>query len=122
MTSGKNGFVAHEFIIDLKKYKPYGITCVDVAKRLGDYGFHSPTMAWPLPDSLMIEPTESESKDELDRLCDALIGIQQEAEDVVSGKYPQDDNVIVNAPHPIEVTLTGRLSSNLTRNAEYYGQ
>lgn len=98
--TNKQGCVAHEFIISLAPFKKYGITCTDIAKRLQDYGFHSPTVSWPVPDSLMMEPTESESKNELDRYVDALIQIREEIQEVVDGKYPQDDNVIVNAPHP----------------------
>merc|ERR1712070_446724 len=97
---GSRGCVAHEFIISFAPFKKYGITCTDVAKRLQDYGFHSPTVSWPVPDSLMIEPTESEGKEELDRYVDALINVRHEIQEVVEGVYPQDDNVLVNAPHP----------------------
>ena len=79
--TGKNGMVAHECIVDLRPLKQAtGITVEDVAKRLIDYGFHAPTMSWPVPETLMIEPTESEAKRELDRFCDAMIGIRQEIE------------------------------------------
>ena len=83
---GKNGQCAHEFILDLRPFKQHGIVEEDVAKRLQDYGFHSPTMSWPVPGTLMIEPTESEDKAELDRFCDAMLLIRKEIEDVVSGK------------------------------------
>ena len=85
---GINGYVAHEFIIDIRPIKEIsGITEEDIAKRLMDYGFHAPTMSWPVPGTMMIEPTESESKDELDRFCEAMISIRNEINDVVEGKY-----------------------------------
>jgi glycine dehydrogenase len=92
--------VAHEFIIDLRPIeKETGITGEDVAKRLMDYGFHAPTMSFPVTGTLMIEPTESESRAELDRLCDALIGIRQEIRQVREGLWPAEDNPLCNAPH-----------------------
>jgi len=97
---GAKGRVAHEFILDLRPLKEQsGIEAIDVAKRLMDYGFHAPTVAFPVVGTLMIEPTESESKEELDRLCDALISIRKEIEDVVAGRSPRDDNPVKNAPH-----------------------
>ncbi|NHZ85508.1 MAG: aminomethyl-transferring glycine dehydrogenase, partial [Planctomycetia bacterium] len=97
---GAKGRVGHEFIIDLRPFrKTSGITEEDVAKRLMDYGFHAPTMSFPVPGTLMIEPTESESKAELDRFCDALISIKQEILAVESGKADKTDNVLKNAPH-----------------------
>jgi glycine dehydrogenase len=98
--TGANGRVAHEFIIDLRPIeKETGITGEDVAKRLMDYGFHAPTMSFPVTGTLMIEPTESESRAELDRLCDALIGIRQEIRQVREGLWPAEDNPLCNAPH-----------------------
>jgi glycine dehydrogenase len=94
-----NGRVAHEMIFDLRKFKAKGVEEGDVAKRLMDYGFHAPTVSFPVPGTLMVEPTESESKAELDRFCDALIAIRQELEDVVTGKADAKDNVLKNAPH-----------------------
>ena len=94
-----NGRVAHEMIFDLRKFKASGVEEGDVAKRLMDYGFHAPTVSFPVPGTLMIEPTESEDKAELDRFCDALIAIRQEIEDVVTGKADAKDNVLKNAPH-----------------------
>merc|ERR1712072_629598 len=82
---GKNGLCAHEFIVDLRSFKAHGIVEEDIAKRLQDYGFHSPTMSWPVSGSLMIEPTESEDLAELDRFCDALIAIRAEIKDVEDG-------------------------------------
>jgi len=97
--SGKNGFVGHEMIIDLRPFKEAGIEVEDIAKRLIDYGFHAPTVAWPVHGTMMVEPTESESKEELDRFCDALISIYQEMEDIKSGKLDRENNVLKNAPH-----------------------
>ncbi|XP_057425347.1 glycine dehydrogenase (decarboxylating), mitochondrial isoform X2 [Lotus japonicus] len=98
---GVNGTVAHEFIIDLRGFKnTAGIEPEDVAKRLMDYGFHGPTMSWPVPGTLMIEPTESESKAELDRFCDALISIRQEIAEIEKGKADINNNVLKGAPHP----------------------
>ncbi len=97
---GKSGRVAHEFILDLRQFKKScGITVTDVAKRLMDYGFHAPTISWPVAGTMMIEPTESESKAELDRLIQALISIRSEIEEIEQGKAEPDDNLLVNAPH-----------------------
>ncbi len=97
---GENGLVAHECILDLRPFKESaGIGVEDVAKRLMDFGFHAPTMSWPVPGTLMIEPTESESLAELDRFCDAMIAIHGEITAVQEGRLPQDDNPLVNAPH-----------------------
>ncbi|KAF2287004.1 hypothetical protein GH714_036905 [Hevea brasiliensis] len=98
---GVNGTVAHEFIVDLRGFKnTAGIEPEDVAKRLMDYGFHAPTMSWPVPGTLMIEPTESESKAELDRFCDALISIREEIAQIEKGKADIHHNVLKGAPHP----------------------
>ena len=94
-----NGRVAHEMIFDLRAFKAKGVEEGDVAKRLMDFGFHAPTVSFPVPGTLMIEPTESEPKEELDRFCDALIAIRKEIEDVVTGKADPKDNVLKNAPH-----------------------
>src|SRR5207302_9523295 len=83
---GKHGLVAHECILDLRPCKSAGIEVEDVAKRLMDYGFHAPTISWPVPGTMMIEPTESESKDELDRFCEAMIAIHAEIEAIRTGK------------------------------------
>src|SRR5438105_783355 len=101
---GKNGFVAHECIVDLRKVKrDAGIEVDDVAKRLMDYGFHAPTTSFPVIGTLMIEPTESEPKAELDRFCEAMIGIRREIREIESGKAPRDQNVLKGAPHTAEV-------------------
>ena len=98
--TGKNNMVAHEFIIDIRPFKQeLNISDEDIAKRLIDYGFHAPTMSWPVPGTLMIEPTESESKRELDKFCDAMLSIKKEIDDVVSGKFDSTDNPLKNAPH-----------------------
>ena len=103
---GENGFNAHEFIIDLRPIrKESGITDEDIAKRLMDYGFHAPTMSWPVPGTLMIEPTESESKNELDRFCSAMISIKKEINDVIEGKSDAKNNMLKNSPHTME-TIT----------------
>ena len=97
---GEHGRVAHEFILDLRPFrKTSGITDEDVAKRLMDYGFHAPTMSFPVVGTVMVEPTESESKYELDRFCDALSAIRDEIEEVASGEADPEDNVLKNAPH-----------------------
>lgn len=98
--TGKNGLVAHECIIDIRGIKEAtGISVDDIAKRLMDYGFHAPTMSWPVISTLMIEPTESESKVELDRFCDAMIAIKQEINKVAEGKIDKENNPLKNAPH-----------------------
>lgn len=98
--TGASGRVAHECIVDVRPMtRDTGITAEDVAKRLADYGFHAPTLAFPVAGTLMIEPTESESLDEIDRFCEAMIAIKSEAERVGSGEWPKDDNPLVRAPH-----------------------
>ena len=98
--TGKNGWVAHECIIDCSGFKKSsGITVNDIAKRLIDYGFHAPTVAFPVHDTLMIEPTESENKIELDRFCEALIAIRKEIADIEAGHADKQDNLLRNAPH-----------------------
>jgi glycine dehydrogenase len=98
----QNGRVAHECIIDVRPLKETaGISVDDIAKRLIDYGFHAPTMSFPAPGTLMIEPTESESKAELDRFCDAMITIRDEIRAIEEGRLPRDDNPLVNAPHTV---------------------
>lgn len=98
--TGTHGFVAHECLLDLRPLKASsGITEEDIAKRLMDFGFHAPTMSFPVAGTLMIEPTESESQNELDRFCEAMLIIRQEIAQVESGHYPSDDNPLINAPH-----------------------
>jgi len=106
--SGRRGRVAHEFIVDLRPWKAAGVEAEDVAKRLMDYGFHAPTMSFPVAGTLMIEPTESESKAELDRLVDALIAIREEVRDIESGRADRADNVLKNAPHTADEVTSER--------------
>jgi len=96
---GKHGLVAHECIIDLRQWKSAGIEVEDVAKRLMDYGFHAPTVSWPVAGTMMIEPTESEPKHELDRFCDAMISIHAEMKAIANGKQDRQNNLLKNAPH-----------------------
>jgi glycine dehydrogenase len=97
---GVQGFVAHECILDLRGItRSTGVTVDDVAKRLIDYGFHAPTMSFPVVGTLMVEPTESEDLAELDRFCDAMLAIRSEIDKVAAGEWPADDNPLVNAPH-----------------------
>jgi glycine dehydrogenase len=97
---GSKGRVAHECIFDMRPFKDTsGVSVEDVAKRLIDYGFHAPTMSWPVAGTLMVEPTESEPKIELDRFCDAMISIADEIAQIAAGKLPRDDNPLINAPH-----------------------
>lgn len=103
---GANGLVAHECILDLRPAKTRaGVEVEDVAKRLIDYGFHAPTMSWPVIGTLMVEPTESESKRELDRFCDAMIAIAKEIDDVAEGRLTIEESPLRNAPHPAEDVL-----------------
>jgi glycine dehydrogenase len=119
--TGQNGMVAHECIIDLRAIKAgCGITVDDVAKRLVDYGFHAPTMSFPVADTLMIEPTESESKREIDRFCDAMIAIRQEIADVESGKTDSENNVLRNAPHTHDLLLEGDWTRPYSREQAFF--
>jgi glycine dehydrogenase len=98
--TGRLGYVAHEFIVDCRAFeRTAGITVEDIAKRLMDFGFHAPTMSWPVAGTLMIEPTESEPKAELDRFCEALIAIRGEIEAIARGELDSQDNPLKNAPH-----------------------
>lgn len=103
---GKNNRVAHEFILDLREFKAQlGLEVDDLTKRLIDYGFHAPTVSWPVPGTIMIEPTESEPKEELDRFCDAMLAIHKEIEEIATGDADVEDNVLKNSPHTmVEVT------------------
>lgn len=100
--TNKNGMCGHEMIVDFSQFS-LKVSVGDIARRLDDYGFHAPTVAFPVHNTLMVEPTESESLSELDRLCDALIAIRQEIEDVMTGKYDEKNNPIANAPHTMQV-------------------
>jgi len=112
---GRNGQCAHEFILDLRPFKEYGIVEEDVAKRLQDYGFHSPTMSWPVPGTLMVEPTESEDKAELDRFCDAMLSIRKEIEDVISGRIAIADSPLKAAPHTMDMVYADEWNKPYSR-------
>jgi glycine dehydrogenase len=101
---GRNGLVAHECILDLRQFK--AVTVEDVAKRLMDYGFHAPTISWPVAGTIMVEPTESESKEELDRFCDAMVAIHAEISEIESGKADKQNNLLKNAPHTAETLVS----------------
>jgi glycine dehydrogenase len=119
--TGGAGLVAHECIIDVRPLSAEsGITVEDVAKRLMDYGFHAPTMSWPVAGTLMIEPTESESKSELDRFCDSMIAIHSEMKAVASGDADPLDNVLKNAPHPAEALCADEWTHPYSREQAAY--
>jgi glycine dehydrogenase len=113
--------VAHECILDLRPLtKQTGVTVDDVAKRLIDYGFHAPTMSFPVAGTLMVEPTESEDLAELDRFIDAMIAIRQEADKVGSGEWPADDNPLRNAPHTAAVVMADEWQHPYSRTVAAY--
>jgi glycine dehydrogenase len=118
--SRRNGRVAHELIFDLRGFKSAGIDEMDVAKRLIDFGFHAPTVSFPVAGTLMVEPTESEDKAELDRFCDALIQIRREIDDVVTGKADPADNVLKNAPHTAAAVAASDWSHGYSREQAAY--
>ncbi|MFC4928548.1 aminomethyl-transferring glycine dehydrogenase [Delftia deserti] len=119
--AGEHGHVAHECILDLRQFKEStGVMAEDVAKRLIDYGFHAPTLSFPVPNTLMVEPTESESLYELDRFVDAMIAIRQEIRAIEQGRLPQDDNPLKNAPHTAETLLASEWARPYSREAAAY--
>lgn len=113
-----NGLVAHECILDLRHYK--FVTAEDVAKRLMDYGFHAPTLSWPVANTLMVEPTESEGKAELDRFCDAMIAIHAEITEIESGKANPKNNLLKHAPHTADVVSADAWNRPYTRETAAY--
>jgi glycine dehydrogenase len=115
---GQQGWVAHEAILDLRQFK--SVTVEDVAKRLMDYGFHAPTISWPVPGTLMVEPTESESKAELDRFCDALLAIHAEIMAVESGQADARNNVLKQAPHTADVVCADQWNRPYSREQAAY--
>ena len=118
---GIRGFCAHEFIIDIRGIKEEsGITEEDIAKRLIDYGFHAPTMSWPVAGTMMIEPTESESKQELDKFCDAMISIKNEINNVIIKKFNKNDNPLINAPHTAMVVTNDTWDKSYSREIAAY--
>jgi glycine dehydrogenase len=119
--SAKNGTVAHELIFDMRSFKSSAnIEVEDIAKRLMDYGFHAPTVSFPVPGTLMVEPTESESKAELDRFCDALISIREEIREIESGNADNHDNVLKNAPHTLESLISNEWNHPYSREKAAY--
>ena len=119
--TGAHGRIAHECILDVRGIKDdIGISVDDIAKRLIDYGFHAPTMSFPVAGTLMIEPTESESKAELDRFCDAMIAIKQEINQVASGQFSLDDNPLVHAPHTAAVVTADNWTRGYSRSQAAY--
>ncbi|GAA5802164.1 glycine dehydrogenase [Helicostylum pulchrum] len=114
--TNENGMCGHEFIVDIRPFVDNGIEAIDVAKRLQDYGFHSPTMSWPVTNTLMIEPTESESKVELDRFCEAMISIRGEIQQVIDGKLPKGDNMLNSAPHSIKTLMADKWDRPYSRD------
>jgi len=119
---GKNGRSAHEMIIDCRDFKKAGIEVEDIAKRLMDYGFHAPTVSFPVPGTMMIEPTESESKTELDRFCEAMISIRKEIKEIEDGEVDKSDNVLKNAPHTAEIAMADTWSFSYSREKAIYPQ
>ncbi len=119
--SGKNGRCAHEMILDCVEFKRQaGVEVGDIAKRLMDYGFHAPTVSFPVHDTLMVEPTESESKEELDKFCSAMISIKNEIDEIISGKADKEDNVIKNAPHTAKSVISSDWKHNYSREKAVY--
>ena len=118
--SGNNNRVAHEMIVDFRMFKKDGIEVVDVAKRLMDYGFHAPTVSFPVAGTLMIEPTESESKEELDRFCEAMISIKSEINEVLAGEVFLEESVLKNAPHTLGLAVNDEWNFNYTRQKAVY--
>ena len=118
--TGPEGRVAHEFILDTRPFKALGVEAEDFAKRLMDYGFHAPTMSFPVPGTLMIEPTESESKAELDRFCDAMIGIREEIRQIEAGTLDRADNPLKNAPHTAAAVIASDWSHKYSREQAAY--
>ncbi|MCB9251132.1 MAG: aminomethyl-transferring glycine dehydrogenase [Flavobacteriales bacterium] len=119
--TGINGTAAHELIIDTRVFKAStGVEVEDIAKRLMDYGFHAPTVSFPVAGTMMIEPTESEGKEELDRFCDALIEIRNEIREIEQGLYPKDNNVLKNAPHTALASMNDHWESPYTRHKAVY--
>jgi glycine dehydrogenase len=118
---GKNGLVAHECILDLRQFKKTaGIEVDDIAKRLIDYGFHPPTVSWPVAGTVMVEPTESESKQELDRFCDAMIAIREEIREIEQGKADRQNNLLKNAPHTAEILISDEWDRPYSRQRAAY--
>ena len=117
----EKGMVAHECILDINEITSNtNITNEDISKRLIDYGFHAPTMSWPVPGTIMIEPTESESKRELDRFCEAMITIRSEIDDIINGKSDRDNNVLKGSPHTADSLIKDDWKNNYSREQAAY--
>lgn len=114
--TGEKGRAAHELILDLRPFKGIGISAEDVAKRLMDYGFHAPTLSFPVPGTIMIEPTESENKAELDRFCDAMLQIKNEIDEIARGEADVNDNVLKNAPHTLNLVASDTWTKSYSRS------
>jgi glycine dehydrogenase len=119
--TGTNGMCAHEMILDCNEYS-LKVSVGEIAKRLMDYGFHAPTVAFPVHNTLMVEPTESEPLSELDRLCEAFIAIREEIRDIMEGKVEQNNNLIVNAPHTMQVVCASEWNRPYTREQAAFPQ
>jgi len=118
--TGANNRCAHEFILDCRQFRSLGIEVEDIAKRLMDYGFHAPTVSFPVPGTMMVEPTESEDKDELDRFCDALIEIRKEIQEIEDGVADPDNNLLKNAPHNGALVLADEWNFPYSRHRAAY--
>lgn len=118
--TGTNGLVAHECILDVRPFKAVGVSVDDIAKRLMDYGFHGPTMSWPVVGTLMVEPTESESKAELDRFIDAMIAIRGEIRDIEEGRYTAESSPLRGAPHTAWSVMAADWDAAYTRKEAAY--
>jgi glycine dehydrogenase len=119
--TGKNGRCAHEMILDCNEFKmSSGVEVADIAKRLMDFGYHAPTVAFPVVNTLMVEPTESESKAELDRFCEAMIAIRKEIQEIADGHFDKADNVIKNAPHTAKLVISDTWNKTYSRQKAAY--
>ena len=119
--TGENGRVAHEFILDCNEFKQSaGVTEEDIAKRLIDYGFHAPTQSWPVVGGLMIEPTESEDINELDRLCDSMIEIRKEIQEIADGKFDQNENLLKLSPFTLKDLMRTEWNYKFSREKAAY--
>jgi glycine dehydrogenase len=118
--TGTNGRCAHEMIVDCRDFKKVGVEVEDIAKRLMDYGFHAPTVSFPVAGTLMIEPTESETQEELDRFCEALIEIRNEIREIEEGKADKENNVLKHAPHTAEVVTSDNWDRPYSRSKAAY--
>jgi glycine dehydrogenase len=117
---GKNGTCAHEMILDCRNFKAAGVEVADIAKRLMDYGFHAPTVSFPVAGTIMVEPTESEALHELDRFADAMISIREEIADIENGLAAKDNNVVINAPHTARLVVADNWDKPYSREKAAY--